>query len=227
MVYTQIKPWRDPLMHLGGARPNHQSVVGREECDHQRPPRRRWSVIAPAVDRHQAVVIDGDVSGDNIPVDGSSIKDVEASGSYARKTEIANTITNTDNLPLRSILEKDKLTRYDFLVWERNLIIVKAPPAKASITVRNTYRKHFDYLLDVGYLMLATMSPDFRTRLINTNAYNMIRQLRDMFQTQACTKRYDASRALNACKMAKGTSVSDHENKRGSVAQFRCSYQRI
>ncbi|KAJ9558896.1 hypothetical protein OSB04_013510 [Centaurea solstitialis] len=81
---------------------------------------------------------------------------------------------------------------------------VKAFPAKATVTVRNAYRKHSDYLLDVGYLMLATMSPFFRTRLINTNAYNMIRQLRDMFQTQARTERYDDSRALNACKMAKG-----------------------
>ncbi|KAJ9547192.1 hypothetical protein OSB04_019735 [Centaurea solstitialis] len=60
-----------------------------------------------------------------------------------------------------------------------------------------------------GYLMLANMSPDFRTRLLNTNAYNMIRQLRDMFQMQARTERYDASRALNACKMAKGTSTKD------------------
>ncbi|KAJ9562012.1 hypothetical protein OSB04_007172 [Centaurea solstitialis] len=45
---------------------------------------------------------------------------------------------------------------------------------------------------------------------MNTNAYDMIRQLRDMFQTQARIERYDATRALNACKMAKGTSVSDH-----------------
>ncbi|KAJ9558418.1 hypothetical protein OSB04_013032 [Centaurea solstitialis] len=118
----------------------------------------------------------------------NSIKDAEASGSYARKISgvltnmlkpIANTITNTDNLPLRSILEKDKLTRYNFLVWERNLMIV---------------------------LMHERKYPDFRTRLINTNAHN---QLRDMFQTQARTERYDASRALNACKMAKGTSTKD------------------
>ncbi|KAJ9556736.1 hypothetical protein OSB04_011350 [Centaurea solstitialis] len=45
---------------------------------------------------------------------------------------------------------------------------------------------------------------------MNTNAYDMIRQLRDMFQTQARTERYDATRALNACKMANGTSVSAH-----------------
>ncbi|KAJ9539019.1 hypothetical protein OSB04_031752 [Centaurea solstitialis] len=141
---------------------------------------------------------------------------------------MANTVTNTNNLSLRSILEKDKLTGANFLDWERNLMIVlrherkwyvleeplgEAPPANASANVRNAYRKHSDDLLDVGCLMLATMSPDLQTGLMNTNAYDMIRQLRDMFQTQARTERYDATRALNACKMAKGTSVSDHVMK--------------
>ncbi|KAJ9538483.1 hypothetical protein OSB04_031216 [Centaurea solstitialis] len=141
---------------------------------------------------------------------------------------MANTVTNTNNLSLRSILEKDKLTEANFLDWERNLMIVlrherkwyvleeplgEAPPANATATVRNVYRKHSDDLLDVGCLMLATMSPDLQTGPINTNAYDMIRQLRDMFQMQACTERYDATRALNACKMAKGTSVSDHVMK--------------
>ncbi|KAJ9542825.1 hypothetical protein OSB04_029331 [Centaurea solstitialis] len=141
---------------------------------------------------------------------------------------MANTVTNTNNLSLRSILEKDKLTGANFLDWERNLMIVlrherkwyvleeplgEAPPANASANVRNAYRKHSDDLLDVGCLMLATTSPDLQTGLMNTNAYDMIRQLRDMFQTQARTERYDATRALNACKMAKGTSVSDHVMK--------------
>ncbi|KAJ9543635.1 hypothetical protein OSB04_023342 [Centaurea solstitialis] len=141
---------------------------------------------------------------------------------------MANTVTNTNNLSLRSILEKDKLTGANFLDWERNLMIVlrherkwyvleeplgEALPANATANVRNAYRKHSDDLLDVGCLMLATMSPDLQTGLMNTNAYDMIRQLRDMFQTQARTERYDATRALNACKMTKGTSVSDHVMK--------------
>ncbi|KAJ9565973.1 hypothetical protein OSB04_001939 [Centaurea solstitialis] len=138
---------------------------------------------------------------------------------------MANTVTNTNNLSLRSILEKDKLTGPNFLDWERNLQIVlrherkwyvleeplgEAPPANASTAIRNAYQKRSDDLLDVGCLMLATMSPELQTGLMNTNAYDMIRQLRDMFQTQARTERYDATRALNACKMAKGTSVSAH-----------------
>ncbi|KAJ9544919.1 hypothetical protein OSB04_024626 [Centaurea solstitialis] len=59
----------------------------------------------------------------------------------------------------------------------------EAPPANASAAVRNAHKKHSDDLLDVGCLMLATMSPDLQTGLINTNAYDMICQLRDMFQT--------------------------------------------
>ncbi|KAJ9566387.1 hypothetical protein OSB04_002353 [Centaurea solstitialis] len=141
---------------------------------------------------------------------------------------MANTVTSTNNLSLRSILEKDKLTGSNFLDWERNLMIVlrherkwyvleeplgEAPPATAPAAARNAHKKHSDDLLDVACLMLATMSPDLQAGLIDTNAYDMIRQLRDMFQTQARTERYDATKAFNECKMIKGTSVSDHVMK--------------
>ncbi|KAJ9567126.1 hypothetical protein OSB04_003092 [Centaurea solstitialis] len=133
--------------------------------------------------------------------------------------EMANTVTSTNNLSLRSILEKDKLTGPNFLDWERNLMIVlrherkwyvleeplgKAPLATALAAARNAHKKHSDDLLDVACLMLATMSQDLQAGLINTNAYDMIRQLRDMFQTQARTERYDATKAFNECKMIKG-----------------------
>ncbi|KAJ9547176.1 hypothetical protein OSB04_019719 [Centaurea solstitialis] len=105
---------------------------------------------------------------------------------------MASTVSNTNNLSLRSILEKDKLSGPNFLNWERNLMIVlkherkwyvleeplgEASPANASAAVRNAHKKHSDDLLDVGCLMLATMSPDLQTMLMNTNAYDMICQL--------------------------------------------------
>ena len=88
---------------------------------------------------------------------------------------MANTVTSTNNLSLRSILEKDKLTGSNFLDWERNLQIVlrherkwyvleeplgEAPPANVTAAIRNAYQKRSDDLLDVGCLMLATMSPE-------------------------------------------------------------------
>ncbi|KAJ9536129.1 hypothetical protein OSB04_un000692 [Centaurea solstitialis] len=99
---------------------------------------------------------------------------------------------------------------------ERKWYVLEEPlgealPANASAAIRNAYQKRSDDLLDVGCLMLATISPELQTWLMNTNAYDMIRQLRDMFQTLARTER--TTRALNACKMAKGTSVSAHVMK--------------
>ncbi|KAJ9535962.1 hypothetical protein OSB04_un000872 [Centaurea solstitialis] len=157
----------------------------------------------------------------------TSTGDGSGGGSTAA-ADMASTVTSTNNLSLRSILEKDKLTGSNFLDWERNLMIVlrherkwyvleeplgEAPPANAPAAARNAHKKHSDDLLDVACLMLATMIPDLQTGLINTNAYDMIRQLRDMFQTQARTERYDATKAFNECKMVRGTSVSDHVMK--------------
>ncbi|KAJ9535360.1 hypothetical protein OSB04_un001526 [Centaurea solstitialis] len=76
----------------------------------------------------------------------------------------------------------------------------EAPPANPSGSARNAHKKHSDDLLDVACLMLATMSPDLQAGLINTNAYDMIRPAEDMFQTQARTERYDATKAFNECK---------------------------
>ncbi|KAJ9544145.1 hypothetical protein OSB04_023852 [Centaurea solstitialis] len=42
----------------------------------------------------------------------------------AKLLKMANTVTNTNNLSLRSILEKDKLTGANFLNWERILMIL-------------------------------------------------------------------------------------------------------
>ncbi|KAJ9545003.1 hypothetical protein OSB04_024710 [Centaurea solstitialis] len=68
---------------------------------------------------------------------------------------MANTVSNTNNISLRSILEKDKLTGPNFLDWERNLMIVlrherkwyvleeplgEAPQANASASVRNAHK---------------------------------------------------------------------------------------
>ncbi|KAJ9536039.1 hypothetical protein OSB04_un000799 [Centaurea solstitialis] len=91
---------------------------------------------------------------------------------------MASTVTSTNNLSLRSILEKDKLTGSNFLDWERNLMIVlrherkwyvleeplgEAPPANAPAAARNAHKKHSDDLLDVACLIFRDM---FQTRLV-------------------------------------------------------------
>jgi len=116
---------------------------------------------------------------------------------------MATNTSNSNTLSLRSIIEKDKLIRPNFLDWERNLGIVlrherkwyvleeplgEAPPTTVSATVRNAHQKHTNDLLDVECLMLATMSPELQTGLMDTRAYYMIWQLRDMFQAKVLRK---------------------------------------
>ena len=115
------------------------------------------------------------------------------------------TKSNNNTVLLRSILEKDKLTGPNFLDWEHNLRIVlrherkwyvleeplgEVPPEGSPSAVRNAHQKHTNDLLDVGCLMLATMSPELQTDLMDIGAYDMIRQLREMFQAQLMPLRH-------------------------------------
>jgi hypothetical protein len=58
--------------------------------------------------------------------------------------------------------------------------------------------------------MLATMSPDLQKQYEHADAYTMIEGLREMFQNQVRTERYNISKSLFACKLAEGSPVSPH-----------------
>ncbi|KAK8491394.1 hypothetical protein V6N11_073720 [Hibiscus sabdariffa] len=82
--------------------------------------------------------------------------------------QMANTIS------LRSLLQKEKLNGINFLDWFRNLRIVlkqerkeyvieepvpKEPGANAPRADKDKFKKYMDDMVDVGCLMLATMTP--------------------------------------------------------------------
>ncbi|XP_071719387.1 uncharacterized protein [Rutidosis leptorrhynchoides] len=54
------------------------------------------------------------------------------------------------------------------------------------------------------------MIPDLQKDLEHHDAYEMLQQLKDMFQQQARQQRFETVRALHACKMVEGTSVSSY-----------------
>ena len=126
---------------------------------------------------------------------------------------------------LRSILEKDKLNRTNFLDWFRNLRIVltqerklyvlenpiPAQPANnAPRAQRDAYEKHISDSVDVACLMLATMVPELQKNLELMGAFEMVTQLKEMFQQQARQERFETTKALHSCKMAEGASVSTY-----------------
>ena len=128
-------------------------------------------------------------------------------------------------MSLRSVLEKDKLIGTNFLDWFQNLRIVlkqerklyvldepllEEPSENVPRAEKNAYEKHHNDFIDVACLMLATMSSELQKDLENMEAYDMIFNLKEMFQQQARQERYETTKALHSCKMAEGTSVSTH-----------------
>ena len=63
--------------------------------------------------------------------------------------------------------------------------IHEEPPANATKAQKDAYKKHSDDSLEVGYLMLATMSSYLQKGLENMEAYEMILHLKEMYQHQA------------------------------------------
>ena len=138
---------------------------------------------------------------------------------------MANNNNNNSTMSLRSVLEKDKLIRTNFLDWFRNFRIVlkqerklyvldeplpEEPADNALRAEKNAYEKHHNDSIDVACLMLATMSSELQKDLENMEAYDMIFNLKEMFQQQARQERYETTKALHSCKMAEGASVSSH-----------------
>ena len=113
---------------------------------------------------------------------------------------MANNNNNNSTMSLQSVLEKDKLTGTNFLDWFRNLRIVLKQERKLYVldeplpgeaadnaprAKKNAYEKHHNYFIDVTCLMLATMSSKLQKDLENMEAYDMIFNLKEMFQQQA------------------------------------------
>src|SRR5688572_12469993 len=134
--------------------------------------------------------------------------------------------SNTTPFALRSVLEKDKLNGTNYSDWIRNLRIVlradkkedvldtplpPVPADDASAAVKAAYKKAFDANLEVSCLMLACMEPELQMQFeTNHEAHDMIVPLKDMFQTQARTERFNVSKAFLEGKLAEGAAVGPH-----------------
>ena len=136
-----------------------------------------------------------------------------------------NVTTPVNSLSLRSVLEKEKLNGLNFLNWYRNLRIVlknekkfyvleepvpDEPPPTASKTVRDAWLKHTEESVEVACLMLATMIPDLQKNMELFGAYDMLQQLKEMFQKQARLERFETVRSFHSCKMEGNQSVSSY-----------------
>ncbi|XP_017974494.1 PREDICTED: uncharacterized protein LOC108661573 [Theobroma cacao] len=130
-----------------------------------------------------------------------------------------------NNLSLRSILDANKLTGPNFLDWFRNLkIILKqekksyvldtpippVPATDANAEDKEAYQRHKDDNDRATCVMLASMTPELQKQHKHMDVQSMILHLRDLFDKEGCTKRYEISKELFQCKMVEGSSVRPH-----------------
>ena len=139
---------------------------------------------------------------------------------------MANTQNQTlSNSTIRSVFEKEKLTGVNFIDWYRNLRIVlraenklnhleealpEAPPTTATAAVRNAYTKRFNEQQEVAALMLMSMIPEIQKNLEELTAFDMLRELKTMFQQQAEQELFETVKAFHACKQEEGQSVRSY-----------------
>ncbi|KAL4296404.1 hypothetical protein GQ457_12G015890 [Hibiscus cannabinus] len=82
--------------------------------------------------------------------------------------------------------------------------------ANAPRADKDKFKKHMNDMLDVGCLMLATMTPELQKQYEDMVAYEMIQNLKEIYEGQARKERYETSKALFQCKMSEGSPVGAH-----------------
>jgi hypothetical protein len=85
------------------------------------------------------------------------------------------------------------------------------PGEDATTTAKTAYKKAMDANLEVSCMMLACMEPELQVQFeTNHEARDMIVVLKNMFQTQARTERFNVSKAFLECKLSEGATVGPH-----------------
>ncbi|KAJ8748251.1 hypothetical protein K2173_000823 [Erythroxylum novogranatense] len=129
---------------------------------------------------------------------------------------------------LRSLMDANKLTGPNFLDWLRNLRIVLRSedlgyildfslpdplPEGASDDDQKAYRKHLKDSDIATCIMLASMSPELQKQHESMDAHTIVFHLRELFDEQARSERFETSRFLFTTKMTPGSSAVQYALK--------------
>ncbi|KAL4386050.1 hypothetical protein GQ457_09G016190 [Hibiscus cannabinus] len=116
---------------------------------------------------------------------------------------------SNNTISLRSLLEKEnsQARRKEYVIEEA---VPNDPGPNAPRADKDKFKKHMDDMLDVGCLMLATMTPELQKQHEDMVAYEMIQNLKEIYEGHARQERYETSKALFQCKMSEGSPVGAH-----------------
>ncbi|VFQ75987.1 unnamed protein product [Cuscuta campestris] len=125
---------------------------------------------------------------------------------------------NTSNTSsIRSILEQEKLSGENFLDWYKNLrtvlehegkfyvfetILPQPPTVDSTMAEKAAYKKHENDVLDVSWLIFASMTPEIQLLHEDKNAFDMIETMKHRYQREIRQERFELSKTLFRCKFS-------------------------
>ncbi|GKA15305.1 hypothetical protein Tco_0695052 [Tanacetum coccineum] len=77
-------------------------------------------------------------------------------------------------------------------------------PATAIVVVRNAYTRKVAKQQEVACLMLVSMTPEIQKSLEDRTAFEILQELKTMFQQQAEQELFETVKAFHACKQEEG-----------------------
>ncbi|GJT14327.1 hypothetical protein Tco_0861369 [Tanacetum coccineum] len=88
--------------------------------------------------------------------------------------------------------------------------LIPLPCHVASQAARDAFNASYDAQNEVACLMLGSMSPELQRTLENYKTYDMIQELRTMFEMQAKQELFEIVKAFHTCKQEECQSVNSY-----------------
>ncbi|GJZ63978.1 RNA-directed DNA polymerase, eukaryota, reverse transcriptase zinc-binding domain protein [Tanacetum coccineum] len=134
-------------------------------------------------------------------------------------------IQNIKYSAFRSMSERENLSGNNFNDWFRQLKLVlrvekkmfvieqplpAAPAADSEAQVLSQWNAVYDAYNEVACLILGSMTPEIHRQFKNSAPYDMIKELKSMFEKQARVERFDLIHTFYACKQEDGKLVTEY-----------------
>nr|GEW67048.1 zinc finger, CCHC-type [Tanacetum cinerariifolium] len=121
-------------------------------------------------------------------------------------------------LPLASFLSLASCLQFSMRIVLRNEkklhhleeALLEAPPATATAVVHNAYTCRVAEQQEVVCLMLVSMTLEIQKNLEDRTAFEILQELKTMFQQQAEQEQFETVKAFHACKQEEGQSISTY-----------------
>ncbi|GJT40030.1 retrotransposon protein, putative, ty1-copia subclass [Tanacetum coccineum] len=150
------------------------------------------------------------------------------------QSKMALPVQNINHSAFRSMFEKEKLSGNNFNDWfarlklvlkvEKKMHVIEQPlpPApEAEPNIVPQWTTLYDAHTEIAYLMLGSMTPELHRQFELHYPYDMVQELRSMFEKQVGVEKFDLIQSFHACKQEEGKSVADYVLKmKGYVEQL-------